>query len=199
MASSSSSSDSIFIPGESSELLPSGSTLETLLALYDVIDDTADSDETREYVTRFREEALQTHMNDYFVERPKFNDERFRERLYEFHEDQHHIPGMLGSIDCTHFVCRNCPRHLRGQYKRGDHQYPTIMLEATASYDLWIWHSFFGPLVSNNDINVLNQSPLYVTERNGTAPNRIPLTRRKRSSRSYKSLQERMSNELLIV
>ena len=87
------------------------------------------------------------------------------------HEAQHHIPGMLGSIDCTHFVWRNCPRALRGQYKRGDHQYPTIMLEATASYDLWIWHSFFGPPGSNNDINVLNQSPLYVTERNGTAPN----------------------------
>jgi hypothetical protein len=78
---------------------------------------------------------------------------------------------MLGSIDCTHFVWRNCPRHLRGQYKRGDHQYPTIMLEATASYDLWIWLSFFGPPGSNNDINVLNQSPLYVNERNGTAPN----------------------------
>jgi hypothetical protein len=87
------------------------------------------------------------------------------------HEEKHHIPGMLGSIDCTYFVWRNCPKYLRGQYKRGDHQYPTIMLEATASNDLWIWHSFFGPLGSNNDINVLNQSPLYVSERNGTAPN----------------------------
>jgi hypothetical protein len=78
---------------------------------------------------------------------------------------------MLGSIDCTHFVWRNCPRHLKGQYKQGDHQYPTIMLEAVASYDLWIWHSFFGPPGANNDINVLNQSPLYLTERNGTAAN----------------------------
>jgi hypothetical protein len=53
-------------------------------------------------------------------------------RLYEFHEDKHHIPGMLGSIDCTHFPWRNCPRHLKGQYKRGDYQYPTIMLESVA-------------------------------------------------------------------
>ena len=75
---------------------------------------------------------------------------------------------MFGSIDCTHFPWRNCPRHLKGQYKRGDHQYPTIMLESVASYDLWIWHSFFGPPGANNDINVLNQSPLYLTERNGT-------------------------------
>ena len=103
-----------------------------------------------------------------FLRRPTTHDIA---RLFEVHEEKHHIPGMLGSIDCTHFTWRNCPKYLKGQYKRGDHQYPTIMLEATASYDLWIWHSFFGPPGSNNDINVLNQSPLYVTERNGTAPN----------------------------
>ena len=64
-----------------------------------------------------------------FLRRPTSHDIA---RLYEFHEGQHHIPGMLGSIDCTHFVWRNCPRHLKGQYKRGDHQYPTIMLESVA-------------------------------------------------------------------
>ncbi|XP_074378312.1 uncharacterized protein LOC141719843 [Apium graveolens] len=32
---------------------------------------------------------------------------------------------------------------------------PTIILEAIASYDLWIWHSFFGLPRSLNDINVL--------------------------------------------
>ncbi|XP_071727326.1 uncharacterized protein [Rutidosis leptorrhynchoides] len=35
------------------------------------------------------------------------------------------------------------------------------MLEAVASYDLWIWHAYFGPAGSNNDINVLNQSDLF--------------------------------------
>jgi hypothetical protein len=86
------------------------------------------------------------------------------------HEERHHIPGMLGSLDCTHIGWKNCPRHLKGQYTRGDHRVPTIMIEAVASQDLWIWHSFFGPPGSNNDINVLNQSPLYLSERNGTAP-----------------------------
>ena len=82
MVLSSSSSESLVSPpGELSELVPSGSTLETLLAAYDAIDDTASSTESREYVTRFREQALRTLMNDYFVERPKFNDERFRERF----------------------------------------------------------------------------------------------------------------------
>ena len=58
--------------------------------------------------------------------------------LYEAHEARHHIPGMIGSLDCTHFDWRNCPIELRGQYKMGDHQYPTIMMEAVTSQDLWI-------------------------------------------------------------
>nr|XP_043638099.1 protein ALP1-like [Erigeron canadensis] len=35
------------------------------------------------------------------------------------------------------------------------------MLEAVASYDLWLWHAYFGPAGSNNDINVLNESDLF--------------------------------------
>ncbi|KAI3704588.1 hypothetical protein L1987_74813 [Smallanthus sonchifolius] len=85
--------------------------------------------------------------------------------LYNTHEEKHGIPGMLGSIDCTHFVWRMCPTSLRGQYMRGDHQYPTIMLEAVASNDLWFWHAFCGPPGSNNDINVLQQSPLFTDEK----------------------------------
>jgi hypothetical protein len=53
---------------------------------------------------------------------------------------------------------------------RGDHEHPTIMLEAVASQDLWFWHAFFGPPGSNNDINVLNQSPLFNDVLNGVAP-----------------------------
>ncbi|GJV96517.1 ALP1-like protein [Tanacetum coccineum] len=40
-------------------------------------------------------------------------------------------------------------------------KYPTIMLEAVASQDLWIWHAFFGVAGANNDINVLDNSPLF--------------------------------------
>ena len=53
---------------------------------------------------------------------------------------------------------------------RGDHQRPTLILEAVASQDLWIWHAFFGLAGSNNDINVLNQSPLFNDVYNGRAP-----------------------------
>ena len=38
---------------------------------------------------------------------------------------------------------------------------PTIILEAVASYDLWIWHAFFGLPGSHNDINVLERSSVF--------------------------------------
>ncbi|GJR42516.1 ALP1-like protein isoform X1 [Tanacetum coccineum] len=50
--------------------------------------------------------------------------------------------------------------HLMEDYF-GDKKYPTIMLEAFASYDLWIWHAFCGVAGANNDITVLNNSPLF--------------------------------------
>ncbi|KAI3762178.1 hypothetical protein L1987_52602 [Smallanthus sonchifolius] len=102
-----------------------------------------------------------------FLRRPTSHDVAL---LYNAHEEKHGIPGMIGNIDCTHFVWRMCPTRLRGQYMPGDHQYPTIMLEAVASNDLWFWHTFCGPPGSNNDINVLQQSPLFTDEQLGTAP-----------------------------
>ncbi|XP_020272614.1 uncharacterized protein LOC109847785 [Asparagus officinalis] len=37
----------------------------------------------------------------------------------------------------------------------------TIILEAVADYDLWIWHAYFGMPGTNNDINVLESSNLF--------------------------------------
>ncbi|GJU61203.1 ALP1-like protein [Tanacetum coccineum] len=73
----------------------------------------------------------------------------------------HGFPGMLGSIDCMHWEWKNCPVSWQGQYGRGDKKYPTIMLEAVASQDLWIWHAFYGMAGANNDINVLDNSSLF--------------------------------------
>ena len=68
-------------------------------------------------------------------------------------------PGLLGSLDCMHWKWKNCPKALQGQYQ-GHVKKPTIILEAVASHDLWIWHAFFGMPGSHNDINVLQRSPL---------------------------------------
>jgi len=80
------------------------------------------------------------------------------------------FPGMLGSLDCMHWRWGNCPVAWKGQFTRGDYKVPTIMLEAVASYDHWIWHAFFGTPGSNNDLNVLNQSPLFTQVLQGRAP-----------------------------
>nr|XP_043639859.1 uncharacterized protein LOC122610973 [Erigeron canadensis] len=46
----------------------------------------------------------------------------------------------------------------------------SLTLIAPNICDLWIWHAFFGPPGALNDINVLQQSPLFLPERMGTAP-----------------------------
>lgn len=91
------------------------------------------------------------------------------QRLHHFGE-VHGFPGMLGSVDCMHWEWQNCPVAWKGQFTRGDYGVPTIMLEAVASMDLWIWHAFFGAAGSNNDINVLDQSPLFTDVLQGRAP-----------------------------
>ena len=79
------------------------------------------------------------------------------------------FPGMIGSIDCMHWEWKNCPTAWKGQYSRGSGK-PTIVLEAVASYDLWIWHAFFGPPGTLNDINVLDRSLVFDDIINGQAP-----------------------------
>ena len=91
------------------------------------------------------------------------------ERLMEIGE-RRGFPGMLGSVDCMYWHWEKCPYAWKGMYTRGDHGVPTIILEAVASHDRWIWHAFFGVAGSNNDINVLNQSHLFVEQLRGEAP-----------------------------
>ena len=79
------------------------------------------------------------------------------------------FPGMIGSIDCMHWEWKNCPVAWRGQYQ-GKEGVATLVLEAVADRDLWIWHSFFGMPGSLNDINVLHRSPVFEDILEGRAP-----------------------------
>uniref|UniRef100_A0A0D3A4M9 DDE Tnp4 domain-containing protein n=1 Tax=Brassica oleracea var. oleracea TaxID=109376 RepID=A0A0D3A4M9_BRAOL len=76
---------------------------------------------------------------------------------------------MIGSIDCMHWEWKNCPTTWKGQFTRGSGK-PTIVLEAVASQDLWIWHAFFGLPGTLNDINVLDWSPVFDDILHGRAP-----------------------------
>ncbi|XP_025647513.2 uncharacterized protein [Arachis hypogaea] len=58
----------------------------------------------------------------------------------------------------------------KGMYMSGYRGVATIVLEVVASSDLWIWHAFFGVSGSNNDINVLDRSPVFDDILNDCAP-----------------------------
>ncbi|XP_022041334.1 uncharacterized protein LOC110943912 [Helianthus annuus] len=91
--------------------------------------------------------------------------------LYEAHQRIHGFPGMLGSLDCTHKVWATCLTAWKRQHHRGDHEGPTLILQAVASQYLWIWHAYFGMASANNDIIVLQSSGLFDDVIDGVAPN----------------------------
>ncbi|KAJ9537995.1 hypothetical protein OSB04_030728 [Centaurea solstitialis] len=107
---------------------------------------------SRECFTNFCQGIIHLYMRKY-LRKPTANDVQ---SLFALHEQQHGLPGMLGSIDCMHWDWKNCPVAWRGQYHRGDHEGPTTVLEAVASYDGWFWHAYYGTPGATNDIVVVN-------------------------------------------
>ena len=77
---------------------------------------------------------------------------------------------MLGSLDYMHWEWAMCPVAWQGQYHRGYKPHPSVILEAAASQDAWIWHTFFGCAGAMNDLNVLGQSPVFDDVYDGKAP-----------------------------
>ncbi|KAI5338900.1 hypothetical protein L3X38_018172 [Prunus dulcis] len=76
---------------------------------------------------------------------------------------------MIGSIDCMHWQWKNCPTAWQGEYGNRKGQ-KSIILEAVASFDTWVWHAFFGVAGSQNDLNVLGQSPVFDEVLRGHSP-----------------------------
>ncbi|XP_059650327.1 uncharacterized protein LOC132296102 [Cornus florida] len=79
------------------------------------------------------------------------------------------FPSMLGCIDCMHWEWKNCPKRWHGTHK-GRGRKPTLILEAIASKNLWIWHAFFGMAGLHIDVNVLDHSPVFNRIINGIIP-----------------------------
>ncbi|CAL8995543.1 unnamed protein product, partial [Prunus brigantina] len=76
---------------------------------------------------------------------------------------------MIGSIDCMHWQWKNCPSAWQGDYGNRKGQ-KSIILEAVAGFDTWVWHAFFGVVGSQNDLNVLGQSPVFNDILRGECP-----------------------------
>jgi hypothetical protein len=74
--------------------------------------------------------------------------------------------GMLESIYCMYWQW-----HKAWPIYMGDIKHPTIILEAISSHGRWIvWHAFFGFADSNNNINMLNESSLFIDVIRGHSP-----------------------------
>lgn len=80
-------------------------------------------------------------------------------KVTDLHQCEHGVPGMVGSLDCMHVRWANCPTAHKGQYV-GAKKKPTLIMEAVADYNMWLWHINFGHAGSNNDINVCDKSSL---------------------------------------
>jgi Plant transposon protein len=85
----------------------------------------------------------------------------------DLHYRKHGVAGMVGSIDCMHLAWKNCPIAWQGSHK-GKEKKPTLVLEAMADHNLFIWHASFGWPGTLNDINVWEGSPLYRLLLDGT-------------------------------
>ncbi|KAI5006218.1 hypothetical protein ZWY2020_033461 [Hordeum vulgare] len=121
-------------------------------------------DTTTESVRRFAKLVIRLYGEKYL----RAPNEKDTKRLMEMNEKRG-WPGMLGSLDCMHWRWKNCPKAWHGMYC-GKSRDATIVLEAVASEDTWIWHAFFGLPGTLNDINVLNRSPLFKRLISGDAP-----------------------------
>jgi hypothetical protein len=62
---------------------------------------------------------------------------------------------MMGSLDCMHWCWKNFPLEDKGTYS-GKEKEPTVIIEAVATHNLWIWHAFFGLPGTLNNITVLD-------------------------------------------
>jgi hypothetical protein len=58
-----------------------------------------------------------------------------------------------------HWPWKNFPTSLNGQFA-GKEKTTTLVLEAVATHNTWIWHCFFGTPGALNNLNVLDKSTL---------------------------------------
>jgi hypothetical protein len=78
-------------------------------------------------------------------------------RVEEYRREVHGVHGMIGSLDCSHFVWGNCPvaHHRQFQGKEGK---PTLVVEAMADHTFYVWHAVFGYAGTLNDITIRDNS-----------------------------------------
>jgi hypothetical protein len=69
------------------------------------------------------------------------------------------FPRMFLSLDSMHYMWKHYIMNWQGQFQNKD-GYKSIILEVIIDQSLWIMCIFFGLPNGNNDVNLLDQSPL---------------------------------------
>ena len=69
------------------------------------------------------------------------------------------FPGMMGSIDCTHWQWKNCPMAWQGMYQDRNHK-KSIVAEAICGHDMYFYQVYVGLPGSLNDINIMGQTTM---------------------------------------
>ena len=70
--------------------------------------------------------------------------------------------GCVGSVDCCRIMWKNCPVALKGQlYNPKDGKLAAISVEAWCDRDMYVWHWFAGRCATNNDLTMIDSSPLF--------------------------------------
>ena len=105
-------------------------------------------DTTTESVCRFAKLVIRLYGEKYL----RAPNEEDTKRLMEMNEKRG-WPGMLGSLDCMHWTWKNCPKAWHDMYY-GKSRDATIVLEAVASEDTWIWYAL-NPMIPAADLRRL--------------------------------------------
>lgn len=81
------------------------------------------------------------------------------------------MPGCIGSLDCSQWEWKNCPKGHAGMYQNRKGR-RSVVMDTVCDENLYIWHLFVGCPGSMNDLNVMQQSPLYQSITAGDWPPR---------------------------
>ena len=69
------------------------------------------------------------------------------------------FPGMIGSIDCSHWVWHRCPMAWQGMYQDRNHK-RSVVVDAVAGHDTYFHQAFVGLPGSLNDLNIMARTDL---------------------------------------
>jgi hypothetical protein len=94
------------------------------------------------------------YMKDYL----RIPDEVDLRNINELHRHVHGVDGMLGSLDCSHTIWKNCPKAWAGSYQ-GKENNPSIVLEGISDYHMFFWHASYGYAGTLNDKTIFDLSP----------------------------------------